>query len=79
MNCYSEKPQSSVFFHFQMTTINILQHENYVLATTSQTSVSLTVCKHTFVDTTLVVYIMGKEARAGLPAKNSKIADAISN
>jgi hypothetical protein len=55
-----------------MTTINILQHENDVLATTSQTSVSLTVFKQTFVDTSLVAYIMGKKARAGLSAKNSK-------
>jgi hypothetical protein len=48
-----------------MTTINILQHQNCTLATTSPTYVSLTVHRHSFVDTTLVEYIMGKEARAG--------------
>jgi hypothetical protein len=46
-----------------MATINILQHENCMLATTSPTHVSFTVYKQSFL--TLFAYIMGKEARAG--------------
>jgi len=35
-----------------------------MLATTSQTYVSLAVCRHSLGDCTLLAYIMGKEARA---------------
>jgi hypothetical protein len=36
-----------------------------MLAATSPTNVSSTICRHSFVDTPQVAYIMGKKARAG--------------